>query len=110
MGASIHLPSKRKVRSDRQKEITLPIQAHWVGGFEIAFVLHGGKTKSVDLLPWFKNYIKADNLIYLQPDRFRKFKLKDGMIYWGRNEDVAFRVSDLLMKANRSEEEILYII
>jgi hypothetical protein len=67
----------------------------------------------VDFLPLFQKFVKGENLKYYAPERFRKFIIKNGNIYWGRNEDVIFPVADLLVGSSsqiEAAEEILYII
>ena len=66
----------------------------------------------VNFLPLFEKYVKGDTLKYFAPERFKKFIVKKGNIYWGRNEDVIFPVN-LLLKGSVSDvalEEILYVI
>ncbi|MCW5911991.1 MAG: hypothetical protein KIT62_13010 [Cyclobacteriaceae bacterium] len=65
--------------------------------------------KQLDFLPVFQKYVKGENLKYITPSQFRKFKIKDDRIFWGKNEDVAFSIPSLLEKGKASHE-ILYII
>lgn len=116
MANSLHLSQKRRVRSDskenKEENVTV-IAARYLNDFSIAVTFSSGKTKLVNFLPLFEKYVKGDNLKYFAPERFKKFIVKNGNIFWGRNEDVVFPASDLF-KATESErkiaDEILYII
>jgi Protein of unknown function (DUF2442) len=87
--------------------------ARYISDFTIAITFSSGKTQLIDFLPLFQKYVKGDNLKYYAPERFKKFIVKKGNIYWGKNEDVIFPVANLLKESLSSKdpsEEILYII
>jgi hypothetical protein len=67
----------------------------------------------VDFLPLFSKYVKGEYTKYFLTQRFRKFIVKHGNIFWGRNEDVIFPL-DLLLEnhniASEENEEVLYVI
>jgi hypothetical protein len=117
MGNSVHIPQKSKMRSRRKKaeqEITL-VSGKYTHDFFIAltFTSKGNKlTKLVNFLPLFQQYVKGDNLKYFAPANFKKFVIKNGNIYWGKDEDVIFPSGLLLEQLNskKTSEEILYII
>ncbi|WP_276501339.1 DUF2442 domain-containing protein [Terrimonas pollutisoli] len=116
MGNSVHLSQKRKVRSDSKKakeENITVLAARYISDFSIAVTFSSGRTQLVNFLPLFEKYVKGDNLKYFAPERFKKFIVKNGNIYWGRNEDVIFPVSvyfkDSALQTETSDE-ILYII
>lgn len=117
MGSSIHISQKSKVRNHHQKaeqEIIL-VSGKYIHDFiiELNFTLNGIKqTIYKDFLPLFQQYVKGDNLKYFAPANFKKFIIKNGTIYWGKDEDVIFP-SDILINLNESRKdsgEILYII
>lgn len=87
------------------------ISACYVQDFIIAITFSNGKTRLVDFLSLFHKYVKEDNLKYFAPSDFKKFIVKNGNIYWGKNEDIIFPINTLLdsKKAN-GDEEILYVI
>jgi hypothetical protein len=99
-----------------QKSIAV-LAGRYVHDFIIAITFSDGigckVTGLVDFLPLFHKYVKGDNLKYFTPGNFKKFIVKNGNIYWGKNEDVVFPVS-LLLKAKKendtTDEEILYVI
>lgn len=117
MGGSVHISQKSKVRSNRKKieqEVVLS-SAEYAHDFIIKLISHskrGTITIYKDFLPLFQQYVKGDNLKYFAPANFKKFIVKNGSIYWGKNEDVIFPGNMLFeeKKATDSAEEILYII
>ncbi len=116
MENSVHLSPKHKVRnnSKKNKEENITINsARYVSGFSVAITFSSGRTVLVNFLPLFEKYVKGENLKYFSPERFKKFIIKNGNIYWGRNEDIVFPAS-LLFKKNsfqkKSVDQILYII
>lgn len=55
----------------------------------------------------------GENLNYFAPERFKKFIVKNGNIYWGKNEDIIFPVHLFLEKKLQEQpisEEILYVL
>jgi hypothetical protein len=116
MGNGVHLSQKRKVRSRSQKtqekNITVTA-ARYISDFSVAITFSSGITQLVNFLPLFDKYAKGDNLKYFAPERFRKFIVKNGNIYWGKNEDLIFPVNLLYKRISiltDTSEEILYII
>lgn len=65
-----------------------------------------------DFTSLFNRYAKGDYIKYLSVSNFKKFKVHNGNIIWGRNEDIIFKGQSLLKteKGNSQTEEILYII
>ena len=117
MGSSIHISQKSKVRRHHKKneqEITL-VSAKYVKDFIILLTLNSDgriHTTFKDFLPLFQQFVKGENLKYFSPSNFKKFIVKNGNIYWGKDEDVIFSTKLLfdLNKSKKSDEEILYII
>ena len=113
MGNGVHSSQKRKVRRHplKNKEIAV-VAARYIGDFSVALRFSSGQTCLVNFLPLFEKYVKGDNLKYFAPERFKKFIVKNGNIYWSRNEDVIFPVSFLCKGGAQTgaPDEILYII
>ncbi len=86
----------------------------YVQDFMIALSFKNGERKLVDFLPLFQKYVKDGNLRYFAPQYFKKFIVKNGNIYWGKNEDVIFPIQLLCGKKNENtkniKEEILFVI
>ena len=113
MGASVYLSQSRKVRGDKTKvkEGNLGIiSADYVSEFIVELHLTDGKTEKVDFLPLFLKYVKGDNRKYFSPAQFKKFKVANGNIFWGRNEDIIFTLDSILSTPSRNREKILYIL
>ena len=49
---------------------------------------------------------------YILPQNFKKFIVKNGNVYWGKNEDVIFPVNILYTGSfsKKPKEEILYVL
>ncbi len=108
MGTSIYLSPARKVRSGAKKVEAKIIRSYLVNPFSIAFEFSTGKIKRIDFLPLFHKYVKGENLKYLNPSVFRKYKVNDDRIFWGKNEDIVFSIPTLLEKQD-APDDILYI-
>ena len=107
---------RRHKQKAEQKSLTV-LSGRYVHDFIITITFSDGTdwkiTKLVDFLPLFQKYVKGDNLKYFAPSNFKKFIIKNGNIYWGKNEDVIFPASFLLLgekENDTSGEEILYVI
>ncbi|MBD0376860.1 MAG: DUF2442 domain-containing protein [Flavisolibacter sp.] len=112
MGNGVHSSQKGKVRRHPQKnkqEISV-VAARYVSDFSIAVTFSSGQMRVVNFLPLFAKYVKGTNLKYFTPERFKKFIVKNGNIYWGRNEDIIFPVALLYDDKTAEPDEILYII
>ncbi len=95
----------------KEKNMTV-LAARYVCDFSIAITFSSNIIRIVNFLPLFEKYVKGDNLKYFAPERFKKFIVKNGNIYWGRNEDIIFPV-DILLKGCVTDaipDEILYVI
>ena len=114
MANSVHTSQKSKVRRHKQKieQKGIAIQsARYIQDFLIAINFTNAQTKLIDFLPLFHKYVKGDNLKYFAPQNFKKFIVKNGNIYWGKNEDVIFSANLLFENAeNDFKEETLYVI
>lgn len=120
MENNIHHPRaigtpETKVRSHSQKikeENITVVAARYLNDFSVAVSFSCGRTQLVNFLPLFEKYVTGDNLKYFAPERFKKFIVKNGNIYWGNNEDVIFPVSAFFKDTvipTAASEEILYI-
>ncbi len=108
MATGVHLSQSRKMQSHSQKnkEKNLVITAsHYVQDFSLAFTFNTGECRIVDFLHLFQKHVKGNNLIYFAPNRFKKFIVKNGNIYWGRNEDVIFPVQFLYSGSLNKEQD-----
>lgn len=101
------------MRNNKQKtEQNILINSDkYINDYNIAFSFTNGKTKIIDFLPLFHKYVKGEYLGYFNPQRFKRFIVKHGNIFWGENEDIIFSIDFLLNEESKNlQEEILYII
>ncbi len=115
MEQSIHTTSKGGLRKSQNKnkadEKIAVVAAVYLKDFEILLYFSNGEQRIVNFLPLFSklsgNYNKYSNR-----ENFKKFIVKNGNIYWGKNEDVIFPVAGLYtgVFSKKPKEEILYII
>lgn len=101
------------MRNNTQKagQYVLIKSAKYINGFNIAISFTNGKTTMIDFLPLFHKYVKGEYLDYFNPQKFKKFIVKHGNIFWGENEDIIFSADFLLNEeSENAREEILYII
>ncbi len=114
MANSVHISQKSKVRSHQQKidkeSVTIK-KGQYIQDFIIALSFSNDEKQLVDFLPLFQKYVKGDNLRYFAPQNFKKFIVKNGNIYWGKNEDVIFPTQLILQinDTNEIEEEVLFV-
>ncbi|MDZ4795018.1 MAG: hypothetical protein SGI83_12125 [Bacteroidota bacterium] len=117
MVSSVHLSQKGKVRSHRKKveQEIIFVSAEYAYDFILKLTFRSGNLKLStykNFLPLFQQYVKGDNLKYFAPANFKKFIVKNGNIYWGKDEDVIFPSNILASEVGSpdSSEENLYII
>jgi hypothetical protein len=112
MATGIHSSRKSKMRSDKNKDkekVILVTSAKYLNDFNITLIFSDGKKRIVDFLPLFHKYVKGDNLKYFNIETFKKFFVKNGNIFWGKNEDVIFTIDELYDELE-GEEEVLFIV
>lgn len=91
----------------KKKPEDLTVQsAKYVQDFMIAITFTNGRTTVFDFLPLFHKYVKGENIKYFAPHNFKKFHVKNGNIYWGRDEDVIFPATLLLNSESDLAEEL----
>lgn len=115
MEQGIHTKSKSRLQKSQDKikadEKLAVLKAIYLKDLEVLLYLNNGEQRIVNFLPLFSKlsgvYIK-----YSQTENFKKFIVKNGNIFWGKNEDVIFPVSTLFNGSfsKKPKEEILYII
>lgn len=79
--------------------------------FEILLYFNNSEQRIVNFLPLFSK-LSGTYIKYSLPGNFKKFFVKNGNIYWGKDEDVIFPVAGLYtgVFSKKPKEEILYII
>ena len=87
-------------------------KAYFLGNKTLLLSFTNGVQKRLDFSLIFKQYVKGDYEHYARPSKFKRFVVANGIISWGKNEDVIFPVSFLYnhVKARKEKEEILYVL
>lgn len=115
MEQSIHTKSKGGLQKSKDKSKTsekIALQsAIYLKDFEILLYFTNGEQGIVNFLPLFSKLSGAFANFGL-PANSKKYFVKNGNIYWGRNEDVIFPLASLYtgVFSKKPKEEILYII
>lgn len=116
MEQRIYSPKKGRGAVYKQidtQPVTLTITgATFIAGKKILVNFSDGRSKMVDFAPLFNKYVKGAFEVYHEPSSFKKFIVKDGNLFWGKNEDVIFPVQTLYNSrySKLVEEEILYVL
>lgn len=76
--------------------ITLEVQkATYLDGYRLSIAFSNGKNKVVDFSQFITHTDKAALTKYKDLSNFKKFKVEDGNVVWGRNWDLIFPVHEL---------------
>ena len=70
-------------------------EASYLEGFTILISFSDGKTKKVDFSKFIGTNHKAALVKYKDVTNFKKFKIEEGNIVWGKNWDLIFPVHQL---------------
>jgi Protein of unknown function (DUF2442) len=115
MEQSIHPKSKSRLQKGKNKnkadEKIAVTTAVYLKDFEILIHFTNGEQRIVNFLPLFSK-LSGAYIKYSLPENFKKFIVKNGNIYWGKNEDVIFPVAGFYTSSfsKKPKEEILYVI
>ena len=87
------------------------VKAHFLGGYKILLTFSNGMQRIINFQPIFNKYVKGYYSKHFIPENFKKFIIKNGNIYWGKNEEVIFPVSFLSKSKHgiTQKEEVLYV-
>jgi Protein of unknown function (DUF2442) len=113
MATSIYPSTRRNVRGNKtetKEKVIFIVSASYVTDFIISIQFNTGEKKVVDFLPLFHKYVKGPNLKYFSIENFKKFIVKNGNIFWGKNEDVIFTLDLLYDFASKQKETVLYVV
>lgn len=69
--------------------------AKYVGGYKLEVVFGDSTKKTIDLEIFFETHSHPQYNKYKKEENFRKFKIENGNIVWGKNWDMIFPVWDL---------------
>jgi hypothetical protein len=69
--------------------------AKYVDGFKVELLFNDNKKQVVDFAGFLENNNHPQFNRYKKEENFRKFKIENGNIVWGRDWDMIFPVYDL---------------
>lgn len=116
MEQGIRVSSKSKLRNHKGKSETAQTlsitKAFFISEHNVLLSFSNNKQKIINFKPLFSKYAKGYYAKYSSKINFRRFKVANGNISWGENEDIIFPVSFLYntVHAINQKEEILYVI
>ena len=93
MGQNNVLQSTRKSRSNKKENIKIS-DAVLIEPFVLKVFFTNSEHRTIDFQPFFdtlKGYYKKWN----KPSEFKKFKIEDGELRWGKNADVQLHPIDI---------------
>lgn len=71
------------------------IGANYISGLKIEIEFDDHKKKIVDFTHFFQTHSHPQYNKYAKPEVFKKFKIQNGNVVWGKNWDMIFPVIDL---------------
>ncbi len=93
MGQDHVLQSISKGRSDKEEDIKIT-DAVLVEPFVLKVFFSNSKNRFIEFRPFF-NSLKGDYKRYNSPALFKKFIIKNGDLWWGKNADIQFHPIDV---------------
>jgi hypothetical protein len=70
------------------------LSAEWEGEYRIRLYFDDGSRQTIDFLPFLSQSRHPDIRAFLDPGRFRDFRLEYGNLLWG-DFDLCFPIMDL---------------
>ena len=71
------------------------ITANYLNGLSLEIVFNDNKKKKVDLSDFFETHTHPQYNKYKKVENFKKFKIENGNLVWGKDWDMIFPVYDL---------------
>jgi len=71
------------------------LSAAYVGGYKLEVVFNDSKKRVVDFGNFLNTHSHPQYNKYKKPENFKKFKIENGNIVWGKDWDMIFPVYDL---------------
>ena len=71
------------------------LKAVYVDGYRIEVVFNDSKRRVVDFANFLSTHSHPQNNNYKKPENFKKFRIENGNIVWGKDWDMIFPVYDL---------------
>ena len=76
------------------KEI-LVVEAIYAGDLKVELVFSDKKRNVIDFENFFKTHSHPQYNKYRNPEQFKRFKIENGNVVWGKDWDMIFPVYDL---------------
>ena len=73
------------------------VKAEYGGDVRLNLLFSDGTTQTVDFRPFLLSHPHPQYNRYIEPRNFKKFRLVNGNVVWGKNWDLVFPL-DLLYK------------
>ena len=89
----IALEEKKKTRMPKVVQIK---SVRHVSGYKLGLRFSDGHVGTVDFEPFLKSSAHPAIRAYLDPKRFKKFTLEDGVLHWN-DFDLVFPMADLYL-------------
>ena len=70
-------------------------EAKYIGELKVVVVFNDNKKNIIDFSLFFKLHSHPQYNKYKKPDNFKKFKIENGNVVWGKDWDMIFQVYDL---------------
>ena len=87
------LQSSSKSRSNKEKALTVS-DAVIIEPFVMKVFFNNHQYRIIDFRPFF-NTLKGDYKKYNTPTAFKKFIIKNGELWWGKNADIQLHPIDI---------------
>lgn len=71
------------------------IGANYISGLKIEVEFDDKKKRVIDFTQFFKTHSHPQYNKYAKPELFKKFKIENGNVVWGKNWDMIFPVVEL---------------
>ena len=72
-------------------------EALWAGDYMVDIIFNDHKKKRVDFGVFLNSHSHPQYNKYKQPAQFKKFKIENGNLVWGKDWDMIFPVYDLYL-------------
>lgn len=93
MGQSNVLQSGSKSRNNKQKDLMIA-DATLLEPYVLKVSFNNSENRIIDFRPFF-NTLKGDYKKYNTPAAFKKFRIENGELWWGKNADIQFHSIDI---------------
>ncbi len=93
MGQNNVLQSIRKSRSYKKEAIRI-VDAVYIEPFVLKVFFNNSEQRVIDFRPFF-NTLKGDYKKWNKPVAFKKYVIKNGELWWGKNADIQFHPIDI---------------